>query len=223
MTDKTNPAATVVVPREPTLLPCPFCGKRAEIKRGVHTKYIMCLGCEIMGPNLSSDDELIAQWNARVAAAPPAEPSAASEVMAIEPVAWMVEGTYDGEEIMRDLFDCEEEAAAFQINNGGVVYPLARLSPAECVTAEPSVEDERWLPIESAPRDGTRICLGKRGLQYIYTARWEVDPGWHCEEGKPCWAVFMADDDYYSIYLAADWPTDWQPLPHPPKEPRSHD
>ncbi len=47
------------------LLPCPFCGSRAEIKVGGYTKYVMCLGCEVMGSNLSDDAELISQWNRR--------------------------------------------------------------------------------------------------------------------------------------------------------------
>ena len=47
------------------LLPCPFCGASAKINRGHYTKYVMCNGCEVMGPNLSSDEELIAAWNRR--------------------------------------------------------------------------------------------------------------------------------------------------------------
>lgn len=47
------------------LLPCPFCGGRAELKEGVHTQYVMCLSCEVMGPNLKDKAELIAAWNRR--------------------------------------------------------------------------------------------------------------------------------------------------------------
>lgn len=49
------------------LLPCPFCGGRAEIQRGAYTKYVLCLKCAVMGPNLAADDELIAAWNRRAA------------------------------------------------------------------------------------------------------------------------------------------------------------
>ena len=48
-----------------TLLPCPFCGGRAELKRGVKTKYVMCLKCETFGPNLDDEAELARHWNQR--------------------------------------------------------------------------------------------------------------------------------------------------------------
>ncbi len=54
-----------------TLLPCPFCGGRAEIKVGGHTKYAMCLKCEVMSVNLSNDAELIQAWNTRAQASAP--------------------------------------------------------------------------------------------------------------------------------------------------------
>jgi Lar family restriction alleviation protein len=50
------------------LKPCPFCGGRAEIQRGAYTQYVMCLKCEVMGPNLSSDEELSDAWNRRAPA-----------------------------------------------------------------------------------------------------------------------------------------------------------
>jgi len=47
------------------LKPCPFCGGRATVQHGVHTKYVMCAGCEVMGPHLNSTAELHAEWNRR--------------------------------------------------------------------------------------------------------------------------------------------------------------
>ena len=73
-----------------------------------------------------------------------------------------------------------------------------------------------WLPIESAPKDGSEILIWKPSST-VCIAHWEVDPQWHWDGEWPCWAVFMADDDFYSIYLDADWPTHWMPLPEPPK------
>lgn len=55
------------------LEPCPFCGGRAKIQRGAYTKYVMCLSCEVMGPNLADDSELIAAWNRRAPAEVPQE------------------------------------------------------------------------------------------------------------------------------------------------------
>lgn len=47
------------------LLPCPFCGGRAEIKEGHYTQYAMCQKCDVMGPNLASREELADAWNTR--------------------------------------------------------------------------------------------------------------------------------------------------------------
>jgi len=55
---------------------CPFCGGRAELKEGIHTQYVMCLSCEVMGPNLRSKSELVEAWNRRASLA---RPSSAGE------------------------------------------------------------------------------------------------------------------------------------------------
>jgi hypothetical protein len=69
---------------------------------------------------------------------------------------------------------------------------------------------EGWRPIESAPKDGTRI------LCYLHNAR---NPKvqimrWH-QPGNP---------EKAGYWIGADWPSDasrstavWQPLPEPPK------
>lgn len=44
------------------LKPCPFCAGRAEIHRGAYTKYVMCLKCEVMGPNLTARAEITFAW-----------------------------------------------------------------------------------------------------------------------------------------------------------------
>ncbi len=77
-------------------------------------------------------------------------------------------------------------------------------------------EGVAWKPINTAPKDGGRCIVGKVGSHRVYTAHWEVDPSWSWKGESPCWAVFMPDDDYYSIYLDADWPTHWMPLPDSP-------
>ncbi len=74
-----------------------------------------------------------------------------------------------------------------------------------------------WLPIDSAPKDGSRILIGRVRSAGVHSAHWEVDPSWAWEGVGPCWAVYLSDDDYYSHYIPADWPTHWMPLPEPPK------
>ena len=73
-----------------------------------------------------------------------------------------------------------------------------------------------WQPIETAPKDGTKILIGKVGSKLICTAHWEIEPEWAYKGSSPCWASYMADDDYYSLYFDSDWPTHWMPLPTPP-------
>lgn len=59
-----------------------------------------------------------------------------------------------------------------------------------------------WMPIETAPRDGTRIHIINDRGQFI--VEWE-DDWWRVENGKM----------YAS--LRGDEPTHWQPLPQPPE------
>ncbi len=70
-----------------------------------------------------------------------------------------------------------------------------------------------WRPIETAPKDGTRVLLWD-GAPYF--ARWSEE----CQHGqfemKPGWQIFECDDQFYSC--AADAPTAWAPVPYGPKQ-----
>jgi hypothetical protein len=55
-----------------------------------------------------------------------------------------------------------------------------------------------WQPIETAPKDGTRILVCFQGDD-VAIGQWSVLGGWYVDE----WAEFMA-------------PTVWMPLPAPP-------
>lgn len=57
-----------------------------------------------------------------------------------------------------------------------------------------------WQPIETAPKDGTRIIVATTG-RYWY------------EKHKDGWMIANCDEEY-GMYVEA---THWMPLPEPPK------
>ena len=73
-----------------------------------------------------------------------------------------------------------------------------------------------WLPIESAPKDGSSVLVwSKRGGRAI--AWWSNDAIIFEGEDRPHWVAFNCDDYFYSVHLIGDRePTHWQPLPEPP-------
>ena len=68
-----------------------------------------------------------------------------------------------------------------------------------------------WLPIESAPKDGTRIIgySEEMGVDFIH---WQ-DYGEKYPDAPVGWR-----DGFIRIYAsdASDHPTHWQPFPEPP-------
>lgn len=59
-----------------------------------------------------------------------------------------------------------------------------------------------WLPIETAPKDGTRFIAWRKYSTRPLIARYWKDFGW------------FEDEDGLHLYNL----THWQPLPNPPKE-----
>lgn len=69
-----------------------------------------------------------------------------------------------------------------------------------------------WQPIETAPRDGTRVLAiwGKHGTQIIYWYSWEERPEYLVKAGA-CW---KPENQRCPINAT---PTHWMPLPPPPE------
>lgn len=94
------------------------------------------------------------------------------------------------------------EGGSLQSSDQGSLRPDG-LRPVECVDV--------WRPIETAPKDGTRILLAGGGLQQINVGGWcERVGAWDCEaegmfEDGPSWGGGEEDG-----------PTHWMPLPAPP-------
>ena len=75
----------------------------------------------------------------------------------------------------------------------------------------------KWQPIETAPKDGTRILVSYRlGVTIV---RQQNATDWYEEEDTPHFVEWECDDNYYSSYLTSeDYPTHWRPLPPLPRE-----
>jgi len=77
---------------------------------------------------------------------------------------------------------------------------------------------ERWRPIETAPRDGTRILLWERFTDYPVVGYW-LNESWNAETesyevscGTWCYGGCVYD------CIDPKQVTHWQPLPQPPAE-----
>ena len=123
-----------------------------------------------------------------------------------------------------DVTEAEIEAAAKAMDPGAFHEPLvggeefqyrrrseARIHARRVIEA---VEQARWQPIETAPRDGTRfLAADETGEQGIVSRH---DPGGEQRNPKhhyECWVT-----DFNSP--RGNSPTHWQPLQAPPAEPR---
>lgn len=71
-----------------------------------------------------------------------------------------------------------------------------------------------WRPIDSAPKDGTRILVASNGL--VDTAYWATVSGnancWG--QDYTGWVNYDSEDPFYSVFY--DGATHWMPLPDPP-------
>ena len=73
-----------------------------------------------------------------------------------------------------------------------------------------------WLPIASAPKDGTPILVCFKGLG-IFCVTWD-DP--HSDEVTPDNGIWCVDDNKHGPYAMRGYcegdDTHWHPLPAPP-------
>lgn len=115
------------------------------------------------------------------------------------------------------LHECEQ---------GIATSPHARIEARAALTA---AKAGGWLPIETAPKDGTVVILGRAedDASVVTTGHWQeaeedgvdymgADAGFvdeHYQEFKPGRSFGSPSYRY-----AQTQPTAWQPLPNPPKE-----
>lgn len=75
-------------------------------------------------------------------------------------------------------------------------------------------EEQRWMPIETAPKDGTEVQIwGDEG--WTPKARFSGKKGYWCEE---YWDADWASYCESSVYGV----THWMPLPSPPTKEPNH-
>lgn len=117
------------------------------------------------------------------------------------------------EQIARVLFSFIEDEVSFDeakaANDAGYswVSDMARAALAK-LSAMPS----GWMPIETAPKDGTPILLAAKGFDggvgiAAFDTGWSPDGWWMCDDGKRAVDLPLRGAD----------PTHWQPLPTPPE------
>lgn len=76
-------------------------------------------------------------------------------------------------------------------------------------------EYQGWQPIETAPKDGTKVLLTNGS--WVETARWaNCDERFEGENWQ--WLLVDCEDGYYNVTAEPNEPTHWMPLPEPPKE-----
>lgn len=68
-----------------------------------------------------------------------------------------------------------------------------------------------WLPIETAPKDGTEVLLLFSKAEYILGKP-------HGRVRAACWTGSGSSANWSIPYFKDDAPTAWQPRPNPPKE-----
>lgn len=124
--------------------------------------------------------------------------SPAGTASEMEPVAW--EGYWDGAGSISSETRYTRSIAAMErwAADGAKITPLYALPP----------KTEGWRPIETAPRDGTRVDLWQQGHRFT-DAFWDEGEEWWCidsrySDGEPCPLAVSPE------------PTHWMPLPAPP-------
>lgn len=99
--------------------------------------------------------------------------------------------------------------------NGYYRMPKAAAVMSELIAALEAAQEDRWRPIETAPKDGTSILLyypDSGVIEGMWFERYENGNG-----GQ--WSVVSIDQHGCGCCADdSDQPTHWMPLPAPPKD-----
>ena len=83
----------------------------------------------------------------------------------------------------------------------------------EAALAGAGRQQAEWQPIDTAPKDGTRVLVVVTGDVFI--AHWSDEAAFERCETKPGWQIFASDGDCWYAW-AVDDATHWMPLPSGP-------
>lgn len=110
---------------------------------------------------------------------------------------------------LQDIADEIADYAVGERNNAGM-YLLVREFALDLMTRRGLWGWGEWQPIETAPKDGTRILVTFQNFQdetRQSCVRWSKGKGW---------LVGIDRTSRIALYLNRHTPTRWQPLPDPP-------
>lgn len=154
-----------------------------------------------------------------------------SKIAALEPLAWLHKD--DSERAISDIQKSGAESDGGACASSVLPYsiPLGDLSLMEAYAAAKVREAQEWQPIETAPKDGRTIILGRAETEDCEAI--SVPGYW--QEGFDDGIDYMGvgdgfvDINHQQFSGGRDWgtekyryepnqPTHWRPLPLPPSE-----
>lgn len=186
---------------ETTLAPCPFCGGATFTRISAHAVRVHCQDCDGVGPRGSCEIAAAQLWNRRAALSTPAS-TGEGEVERLK-ADLKDEINFDLNTRVNKVPESVVDQVVDLLAERGVLT-IAALPPSSGQSSGISGElnpSSGWEPIETAPRDGTRILIEVPGHEHPVVIGWQ-DPDFT-----------NLTDDAGNFYPNA---TLWQPLPPPP-------
>jgi hypothetical protein len=122
-----------------------------------------------------------------------------------KPVAWEPVGTVDN----------LSGYVRWKILPGDMSSGTVLYRAATSVSAQDASTKDGWKPIETAPKDDTRVLILDHGIQFI--AKWSNEADHGHALVAPGWQIHYCHEDLWYCTATAT-PTHWQPLPEPPHD-----
>lgn len=86
--------------------------------------------------------------------------------------------------------------------------------PADVTKGDADLVPRRWLPMDAAPRDGTRVLLSSGS--HVTIGRWSPEAKFGGEDMHPGWQIFDCEmDEWYAVAIEEKEVEGWMPLPQP--------